>query len=215
MYSVELSSNKYSTNESFKTRWGDPASKKDKFTKSIDHAVCFFFFCFTQSHMDDAGSVHPMLTVTHTSYSCYDVLEKKSTDSSPSHSQMSRNSSRKSNNSLLVNNGKLEGRRMISVLNPVQTVHWVIPFNVPYSQAMCSTIEIIANLASPRSRAYIYVLIQFFKIIYVNVTHFFIYSSFINSEIISHQRLIRTWFFFNELSLAFLSVIYPFFSLPL
>ncbi|XP_018314087.1 diacylglycerol kinase 1 [Mycetomoellerius zeteki] len=56
------------------------------------------------------GSVHPMLTVTHTSYSCHDVLEKKSTDSSPSQSQMSRNSSRKSNNSLLVNNGKLEGR---------------------------------------------------------------------------------------------------------
>ncbi|KAK0169460.1 hypothetical protein PV328_012019, partial [Microctonus aethiopoides] len=54
------------------------------------------------------GSVHPMLTVAHTSYSCHDVLEKKSTDSSPSHSQMSRNSSRKSNNSLLVNNGKLE-----------------------------------------------------------------------------------------------------------
>lgn len=56
-----------------------------------------------------AGSVHPVLVVTHTSYSCHDVLEKKSTDSSPSHSQMSRNSSRKSNNSLLVNNGKLEG----------------------------------------------------------------------------------------------------------
>ncbi|XP_020286623.1 diacylglycerol kinase 1 isoform X2 [Pseudomyrmex gracilis] len=57
------------------------------------------------------GSVHPMLTVTHTSYSCHDVLDKKSTDSSPSHSQMSRNSSRKSNNSLLVNNGKLEEMR--------------------------------------------------------------------------------------------------------
>lgn len=50
-----------------------------------------------------------MLTVTHTSYSCHEVLGKKSTDSSPSHSQVSRNSSRKSNNSLLVNNGKLEG----------------------------------------------------------------------------------------------------------
>ncbi|XP_026829273.1 diacylglycerol kinase 1 isoform X3 [Ooceraea biroi] len=57
------------------------------------------------------GSVHPMLTITHTSYSCHDVLEKKSADSSPSHSQMSRNSSRKSNNSLLVNNGKLEEMR--------------------------------------------------------------------------------------------------------
>lgn len=51
-----------------------------------------------------------MLTVAHTSYSCHDVLEKKSTDSSPSHSQVSRNSSRKSNNSLLVNNGKYEGK---------------------------------------------------------------------------------------------------------
>ncbi|GLV39634.1 Diacyl glycerol kinase [Carabus blaptoides fortunei] len=57
------------------------------------------------------GSVHPMLTVTHTSYSCHDVLEKKSTDSSPSHSQVSRNSSKRSNNSLLVNNGKLEEMR--------------------------------------------------------------------------------------------------------
>lgn len=56
-----------------------------------------------------SGSVHPTLTVAHTSYSCHDVLEKKSTESSPSHSQMSRNSSRKSNNSLLVNNGKYEG----------------------------------------------------------------------------------------------------------
>ncbi|CAH1401650.1 unnamed protein product [Nezara viridula] len=52
------------------------------------------------------ASVHPMLTVTHTSYSCHEVIDKKSTDSSPSHSQVSRNSSRKSNNSLLVNNGK-------------------------------------------------------------------------------------------------------------
>nr|CAI5856294.1 unnamed protein product [Callosobruchus analis] len=57
------------------------------------------------------GTVHPMLTITHTSYSCHDVLGKKSTDSSPSHSQISRNSSRKSNNSLLVNNGKLEEMR--------------------------------------------------------------------------------------------------------
>ncbi|KAJ8970751.1 hypothetical protein NQ317_016496 [Molorchus minor] len=59
------------------------------------------------------GTVHPMLTVTHTSYSCHDVLGKKSTDSSPSHSQISRNSSKKSNNSLLVNNGKLEEVRHI------------------------------------------------------------------------------------------------------
>ncbi|XP_072378619.1 diacylglycerol kinase 1 isoform X2 [Diabrotica undecimpunctata] len=59
------------------------------------------------------GTVHPMLTVTHTSYSCHEVLGKKSTDSSPSHSQISRNSSKKSNNSLLVNNGKLEEMRHI------------------------------------------------------------------------------------------------------
>ncbi|XP_063918612.1 diacylglycerol kinase 1 isoform X1 [Zophobas morio] len=59
------------------------------------------------------GTVHPMLTVTHTSYSCHEVLGKKSTDSSPSHSQISRNSSKKSNNSLLVNNGKLEEVRHI------------------------------------------------------------------------------------------------------
>lgn len=52
-----------------------------------------------------------MLTITHTSYSCHEVLAKKSTDSSPSHSQISRNSSKKSNNSLLVNNGKLEGKK--------------------------------------------------------------------------------------------------------
>lgn len=43
-----------------------------------------------------------------TSYSCQDTIDKKA-DNSPNHSQMSRNSSRKSNNSLLVNNGKYEG----------------------------------------------------------------------------------------------------------
>lgn len=65
------------------------------------------------------GSIHPMLTIAHTSYSCHDVLEKKSTDSSPSHSQMSRNSSRKSNNSLLVNNGKLEGKILLLKFNQI------------------------------------------------------------------------------------------------
>ncbi|KAF5281824.1 hypothetical protein FQA39_LY05038 [Lamprigera yunnana] len=60
-----------------------------------------------------SGTIHPMLTITHTSYSCNEVLNKKSADSSPSHSQMSRNSSKKSNNSLLVNNGKLEEMRHI------------------------------------------------------------------------------------------------------
>ncbi|XP_060523361.1 diacylglycerol kinase 1 isoform X3 [Cylas formicarius] len=54
------------------------------------------------------GTVHPMLTITHTSYSCHETVGKKSTDTSPSHSQISRNSSKKSNNSLLVNNGKFE-----------------------------------------------------------------------------------------------------------
>ncbi|XP_031786826.1 diacylglycerol kinase 1 isoform X5 [Nasonia vitripennis] len=71
------------------------------------------------------GSVHPMLLVTHTSYSCHDVLEKKSTDSSPSHSQMSRNSSRKSNNSLLVNNGKLEEMRHLVRKQSTIDVHSV------------------------------------------------------------------------------------------
>ncbi|XP_012274153.1 diacylglycerol kinase 1 isoform X1 [Orussus abietinus] len=71
------------------------------------------------------GSVHPMLTVTHTSYSCHDVLEKKSTDSSPSHSQMSRNSSRKSNNSLLINNGKLEEMRHLVRKQSTIDVHSV------------------------------------------------------------------------------------------
>ncbi|XP_018332951.1 diacylglycerol kinase 1 isoform X2 [Agrilus planipennis] len=60
-----------------------------------------------------SGSVHPMLTVTHTSFSCTEVLSKKSVESSPSHSQISRNSSKKSNNSLLINNGKLEELRHI------------------------------------------------------------------------------------------------------
>ncbi|XP_067004259.1 diacylglycerol kinase 1 [Anabrus simplex] len=60
------------------------------------------------------ASVHPMLTVTQTSYSCHEPLEKKSTESSPSHSQMSRNSSKKSNNSLLVTNGKLEEMRQLA-----------------------------------------------------------------------------------------------------
>nr|KAF7435862.1 hypothetical protein H0235_004053 [Vespula pensylvanica] len=71
------------------------------------------------------GSVHPMLTVTRTSYSCHDVLEKKSTDSSPSHSQMSRNSSRKSNNSLLVNNGKLEANG-----SPTLVLDWSPPISI-------------------------------------------------------------------------------------
>lgn len=50
-----------------------------------------------------------MVTVTQTN-SYTDAKIEKSTDSSPSHSQMSRSSSKKSNNSLLVTNGKLEGK---------------------------------------------------------------------------------------------------------
>ncbi|XP_065166588.1 diacylglycerol kinase 1 isoform X4 [Atheta coriaria] len=71
------------------------------------------------------GTVHPMLTITHTSYSCHEVLGKKSTDSSPSHSQVSRNSSRKSNNSLLVNNGRLEEVRHIVRKSSTIDVHQV------------------------------------------------------------------------------------------
>lgn len=77
--------------------------KCDSFIEYIKFEAEKFYFLYF------SGSVHPTLTVAHTSYSCHDVLEKKSTESSPSHSQMSRNSSRKSNNSLLVNNGKYEG----------------------------------------------------------------------------------------------------------
>lgn len=56
------------------------------------------------------AAVHPMLTVTHNSYSCHEVLEKKSADSSPSHSQISRNSSKKSSNSaLVISNERKEG----------------------------------------------------------------------------------------------------------
>lgn len=91
--------------------------------------------------MDDSGSVHPMLTVTHTSYSCHDVLEKKSTDSSPSQSQMSRNSSRKSNNSLLVNNGKLEGRGN----RWIQYVRHIERNTVRKHETLCFAIEIIAK----------------------------------------------------------------------
>ncbi|XP_069690666.1 diacylglycerol kinase 1 isoform X3 [Periplaneta americana] len=71
------------------------------------------------------ASVHPMLTVTQTSYSCHEVLEKKSTDSSPSHSQVSRNSSRKSNNSLLVTNGKLDDMRHLVRKSSSVDVHSV------------------------------------------------------------------------------------------
>ena len=45
--------------------------------------------------------------------------------SSPSHSQMSRNSSRKSNNSILVSNGKLEGSIQFRRPQPLRS-EWVI-----------------------------------------------------------------------------------------
>ncbi|KAK6634340.1 hypothetical protein RUM43_011740 [Polyplax serrata] len=72
------------------------------------------------------AAVHPMLTVTHNSYSCHEVLEKKSADSSPSHSQMSRNSSKKSSNSALVVNsekkedGRPLGRESIVDINTLR-----------------------------------------------------------------------------------------------
>ncbi|XP_076069534.1 diacyl glycerol kinase 1 [Oratosquilla oratoria] len=57
------------------------------------------------------ASVHPLVTVTKTNF-CADSIEKRrSAESSPSHSQISRNSSRKSNSSLLVTNGKIEDVR--------------------------------------------------------------------------------------------------------
>lgn len=63
------------------------------------------------------ASVHPLVTVTQPgtgiggSFSATGATWERISNpsSSPSHSQMSRNSSRKSNNSILVSNGKLEG----------------------------------------------------------------------------------------------------------
>lgn len=51
-----------------------------------------------------SASIHPLVTVTQNCLS----KEQKSSDSSPNHSQMSRNSSKKSNNSLLVHTRKLK-----------------------------------------------------------------------------------------------------------
>lgn len=69
-------------------------------------------------------AVHPMLTVTHNSYSCHEVLEKKSTDTSPSHSQISRTSSKKSNNSALIcNNGRKEGELGVDLESVFDSVH--------------------------------------------------------------------------------------------
>ncbi|XP_075218062.1 diacyl glycerol kinase 1 [Lycorma delicatula] len=57
-----------------------------------------------------AASAHPMLMVSHTTQSCHETLEKNNTDSSPSQGQLSRNSSKKSNNSVAVFNGKADDR---------------------------------------------------------------------------------------------------------
>ncbi|MPC47927.1 Diacylglycerol kinase 1 [Portunus trituberculatus] len=68
--------------------------------------------------------VHPLVTVTQTN-SYTDGKIEKSTDSSPSHSQMSRSSSKKSNNSLLVTNGKLEDMRHLVRKSSSIEVHTV------------------------------------------------------------------------------------------
>ncbi|KAK8386847.1 hypothetical protein O3P69_017939 [Scylla paramamosain] len=68
--------------------------------------------------------VHPLVTVTQTN-SYTDGKIEKSTDSSPSHSQMSRSSSKKSNNSLLVTNGKLEDMKHLVRKSSSIEVHTV------------------------------------------------------------------------------------------
>nr|XP_042894847.1 diacylglycerol kinase 1-like isoform X1 [Parasteatoda tepidariorum] len=55
-----------------------------------------------------SASVHPMVTVTA------NYTDQKSSDSSPNHSQVSRNSSRKSNSSILVHNVELKPLRKAS-----------------------------------------------------------------------------------------------------
>ncbi len=74
------------------------------------------------------ASVHPMVTVTQPGTALVGAAtavvgagasgERTSNpSSSPSHSQISRNSSRKSNNSILVVNGKIEGFSFFFQLN--------------------------------------------------------------------------------------------------
>ena len=53
--------------------------------------------------------IHPMVTVTQTNSYTEAKVERSTTDSSPQ-SQMSRTSSKKSNTSVLVTNGKIEGK---------------------------------------------------------------------------------------------------------
>ncbi|GBP80529.1 Diacylglycerol kinase 1 [Eumeta japonica] len=70
------------------------------------------------------GSVHPMFGVTaHPSHSAYELCVDRRTDTSPSHSQMSRNSSRKSSNSLRVNQGKIEDFRHLIRRSSTLEVH--------------------------------------------------------------------------------------------
>ncbi|GBO15643.1 hypothetical protein AVEN_89018-1 [Araneus ventricosus] len=59
----------------------------------------------TSFFVPGSASVHPMVTVTA------NYNDQKSSDSSPNHSQVSRNSSRKSNSSILVHSGDVPLRR--------------------------------------------------------------------------------------------------------
>ncbi|KAG1676591.1 Diacylglycerol kinase beta [Nymphon striatum] len=60
----------------------------------------------TDSNRSRAGSttIYPMVTVTQLAYHADQKNDQKSTESSPSHSQVSRSSSKKSNNSILITN---------------------------------------------------------------------------------------------------------------
>ncbi|KAH9628955.1 hypothetical protein HF086_016667 [Spodoptera exigua] len=71
------------------------------------------------------GSVHPMFTVTtHPSYSSHELCLDRRNETSPSHSQMSRNSSRKSSNSLRVNQStKIEDFRHLMRRSSTLEVH--------------------------------------------------------------------------------------------
>ena len=62
------------------------------------------------------ASVHPMVTVTQTNSYTEGKVERSTTDSSPSQSQMSRTSSKKSNTSVLVTNGKIEGKTFLIII---------------------------------------------------------------------------------------------------
>lgn len=90
-----------------------------------------FLACFAGSI---GASVHPLVTVTQpgtglslglgNSISGTGATWEKASNpsSSPSHSQMSRNSSRKSNNSILVSNGKLECKSLRLIWSSVDLI---------------------------------------------------------------------------------------------